>query len=340
MDETMNTMQVMEESVPEARPIETIEAEIWLFKQQAGMSILEIGRRLIEAKAQLEHGEWLVWLAEKVEFSEATAQRFMRLAREYPNPSPVTDLGASKALALLALPASEREEFVSETHTVNGEEKTVAEMSRRELEAAIRERDEARNAVEAMRETVAAAESKAEEYRKQLCDALEDAEAGRMAADEEIETLRRQLEQLKDAPVAVETVVDQEAIERAREEEAERLQKKIQAAEKAKEQAERAKADAEQELAAVKVAQEEAGAVAAREKQAMAEQVEALQKKLAVASSSEMVIFKLHFEQGQQSINKMTESIGRIAEAGDTEGAEKLKNALRALLNASLGVLG
>lgn len=191
-----------------------------------------------------------------------------------------------------------------------------------------------------MREAVAAAEGKAEEYKKQLIDALEEATAGQTEVNAELEILRRQLEQLKEAPVAVETVVDQEAIERAREEEAERLQKKIQAAEKAKEQAERAKADAEKELAAVKVAQEEAGAVAAREKQAMAEQVEALQKKLAVASSSEMVIFKLHFEQGQQSINKMTESIGRIAEAGDTEGAEKLKNALRALLNASLGVLG
>ena len=81
----------------------------------------------------------------------------MRVEREYQNPSPVTDLRASKALTPLAFPTSERGGFVYETHTVNGEEKTVAEMFRRELEAAIRERDETRNAVEVMQEIVAAA---------------------------------------------------------------------------------------------------------------------------------------------------------------------------------------
>ena len=80
------------------RPIEAITEEIIFYKAQAGAAILEIGKRLNEAKAQLPHGEWLGWLQEKVDFSESTAQRFMRLAKEYENPSPVTDLGASKAL--------------------------------------------------------------------------------------------------------------------------------------------------------------------------------------------------------------------------------------------------
>lgn len=74
------------------------------------------------------------WLAEKVDFSEATAQRFMRLAKEYSNPSPVADLGVSKALVLLALPDFERDEFVSEKHTVNGEEKTVADREKLQKE--------------------------------------------------------------------------------------------------------------------------------------------------------------------------------------------------------------
>lgn len=37
----------------------------------------------------------------------------------------MTDLGVSKALVLLALPASERDEFLEKKHTVNGEEKGV-----------------------------------------------------------------------------------------------------------------------------------------------------------------------------------------------------------------------
>lgn len=351
MDEINNVgeLTVSAEQHMEVRPIEVITAEIWLYKQQAGAAILEIGRRLNEAKAQLSHGEWLPWLEEKVEFSEATAQRFMRLAREYENPSLVTDLGASKALQLLALPASERDEFIAEKHEVGGQEKTVLEMSKRELAQAIKERDEARKKAaemeKTMEEQLEAAENRVEGYAKELKAAKEKAAADMEKAQRDIDSLKAELEEVAAGPaaVAVETVVDEEAVkaaaEAAREKTAAELKTKIEKAEKAKERAEQAKAKAEQDLAAVKVAQEEAQAVANREKQAMAEQVQDLQKKLAVASSSEMTIFKLHFEQGQTSINKMSDCITNMAEAGDVEGAEKLKNALRALLNSTLEVL-
>jgi hypothetical protein len=39
------------------------------------------GDLLIEAKAQLEHGQWLPWLVEHCEIPEKTAQRYMRMAR-------------------------------------------------------------------------------------------------------------------------------------------------------------------------------------------------------------------------------------------------------------------
>jgi hypothetical protein len=44
----------------------------------------EIGGLLIEAKAQVSHGEWLPWLAENVAISERTAQEWMRLAKADP----------------------------------------------------------------------------------------------------------------------------------------------------------------------------------------------------------------------------------------------------------------
>ena len=105
------TEMFREEGAPEgklsiSRGIAVITDEIIFYKQVGGQAVLEIGKRLIEAKAQLKHGEWLDWLRDRVEFSEASAQRFMRLAREYGNASLVTDLGTSKALELLALPAS------------------------------------------------------------------------------------------------------------------------------------------------------------------------------------------------------------------------------------------
>ena len=96
----------------------------------------------------LPHGEWLPWLTEQVEFSERTARNFMRLAREWTNRQALADLGAAKALTLLALPPEEREQFMAENHIVNGEEKTVIDMTSRELEKAVKERDEALRAAE------------------------------------------------------------------------------------------------------------------------------------------------------------------------------------------------
>lgn len=130
----------------EGRDIEAITNDILEAKRRGGEAILTIGRCLTEAKQSLPHGEWLPWLNERVEFSESTAQRFMKLAREWSNPSALTDLGAAKALTLLALPAEEREVFMTEHHNVGGEEKTVIDMTSRELEKAIRERKEAQEA--------------------------------------------------------------------------------------------------------------------------------------------------------------------------------------------------
>ncbi len=118
MIETVSGLQ--EEAAPQVRDINVITEEILSLKQTAGDAILSIGDRLIEAKGMLTHGEWLSWLEDRVEFTERTAQRFMRLAREWRNPTALSDLGATKALTLLALPPEEREKFIEEVHVVNG----------------------------------------------------------------------------------------------------------------------------------------------------------------------------------------------------------------------------
>lgn len=201
------------------RGIETITEEIIFYKNVGGQAVIEIGRRLTEAKAQLKHGEWLPWLREKVEFSETSAQNFMRIAREYGNTHLVGDLGASKALVLLALPASERENFASEKHLVNGEEKSVSEMSKRELEEAIRqrklaelERDKMQRELDEQRkanEEAAAVAKKAEELkaaeaqRDEARKAVENAEAGRKAAEEQAAALRAELEKARKSAAAM-----------------------------------------------------------------------------------------------------------------------------------------
>lgn len=132
-----------EEKQLQIRPLETIEAEINFYKQQTAIGIIEIGKRLIEAKEQVPHGEWGKWLKDKVEFSDRTARRFMQCAIEFENRSALTNLNQSKIFALLDVPAEEREVFISTPHEVNGQSKTVDEMTTRELQQAIKEKNDA-----------------------------------------------------------------------------------------------------------------------------------------------------------------------------------------------------
>ena len=152
----------------EDKPLDLLTEEILFYKRQAGRANIEIGKRLLEAKAQLGHGEWLPRLREKVDNSERSAQNFMRLAREYSKSADIADLGASKALALLALPETERAEFAAETHTVNGVEKTASEMTARELREAIQARDRA--LLEAREEAAKAHRRELEEAERQARD--------------------------------------------------------------------------------------------------------------------------------------------------------------------------
>lgn len=125
------------------RPIQQIETEINILKVQTAQNIIEIGKRLIEAKAQLQHGEWLPWLRDKVEFSQQTASNFIRVANEFGNYQTLGNLNPAKLYALLDVSSDDRQSFIEEKHEVGGEEKTIDEMTTRELQAAIKAKKEA-----------------------------------------------------------------------------------------------------------------------------------------------------------------------------------------------------
>ena len=69
------------------RDIRTVTAEIRSLHRQAQCMVLgyaiEIGRKLKEAKTLLPYGQWGQWLREEVEFSQSTAQNFMKIFEEY-----------------------------------------------------------------------------------------------------------------------------------------------------------------------------------------------------------------------------------------------------------------
>ena len=299
----------------EGRDIEAITNDILEAKRRGGEAILTIGRCLTEAKQSLPHGEWLPWLNERVEFSERTAQKFMKLAREWSNPNTLADLGASKALMLLALPESERERLA--------EDHNVIDMSARQLEQAIRERKEAQEAAaraEAEAKTAEEARAKMEEDMKLLNARLSGAQEDREQAARAAARLEAELEELKARPVevAVETVVDQEAIEKARAEAVAEMRAKLNKAREAKEAAEARRKNAEEALEQIRLQLEE---------QARAE------KKAALGEDKDLAQFELLFDQTKETVNRMHGILLKV-QSRDKDAAGRLSKALTALAEA------
>lgn len=333
-----------ENSMMETRTIQAVTLEIKTLHRQAQQVVLgyaiEIGRRLVEAKALLPHGEWGNWLRDEVQFSQSSAQNFMRIFEEYgadqmgifgqeAKSQTLGNLPYTKALRLLALPAEEREEFVQNND--------VEELSTRELDKLIRERDEARRlaqdaaakAEQALKEVGISGERNYELEKK-----LEEANKRAEEADEEAASLEKELANLRAQPkeVAVETVVDTAAVDQARKEAkaaAERdLNTKLAETEKKLKAAMADAAEAKKAVeAAVATAKQETGK-AAEEAKAKAE---ALEKQLKVAGSPAVAEFKVHFEEAQREIGAMLDCLQNIREAGDDERHSKLSKALAAL---------
>ena len=307
----------------EGRTIETITDEILDAKRAGGEAILTIGRCLIEAKDMLPHGEWLPWLNERVEFSERTARNFMRLAREWTNRKTLADLGAAKALTLLALPPEEREQFMAETHQVDGQEKNVIDMSARQLEQAIRERDEARKAAEAAKaeaSTAQQAQAKMAEDMRLTKALLESARADADSAGSRARVLEEKLRMLQEKPVevAVETVVDPEALEKARAEAVAEMQDQLDKAKEAKVKADEKRKRAEASVEILKKS---------------LENMERSEKKAALSADKDLAQFEVLFDQTQANVHRM-QGIMLKVRGRDADAAGRLSKAIRALAEA------
>lgn len=264
----------------------------------------------------LPHGEWLPWLTEQVEFSPRTAQNFMRLAREWSNTQTLADLGASKALTLLALPAEEREQFM--------EDHNVIDMSARQLEQAIKDRDEARKAAEAAQaeaRTAEQARAKMAEDMALLNARLTGAREDREQAVESAKKLETELAELKNRPVevAVETVADPEALEKARAEAIAEMQAKLDKAKERQKKAEAQAKEAQADLAQVKTQLQES---------------ERARKNAVLASDEDMATFQVLFQQAQDQANKMRGILLKLRGRADQTAAQGVEKALRALSEA------
>lgn len=285
------------------RSIEIVTAEIYTIRDNAARvfmdSVVQIGRRLEEAKQLVPHGEWTDYLDTKLGYKPSTAQNYMRIAREFGDGQigmsgkTASDffgnLGYSQLLPLLGLPEEEREQLA--------EEHDLAGMSSREIAALVKERDEAKAALEREKKDADDLGVEARRARKSLADAK-----GKLKAVE------REYQEQKEAA-------------QANAQAAAELQRKLdELADKANQP--RELTDEEREALRAEVAAEQAKAVKAAEARAD----EALARLEKVKNP---VAHKVNFLFGELSstFNRLREALQELAKS-DEEAAGKMSKAI------------
>lgn len=92
-----------------------LKTEIKSYISQISQNIIEIGKRLIQAKSLVKHGEWSTWLENNFSLSQNVAGRFMQVAERFSNSATSQNLNQSQMIALLSLPdAKETEKFIEQ----------------------------------------------------------------------------------------------------------------------------------------------------------------------------------------------------------------------------------
>ena len=186
---------------------------------------------------------------------------------------------------------------------------------------------------------------KQREKAQRLQDALSEANTSAQAAEEEHTRLAQELEELRSRPAEADTAAVEAARQAAIAEMTEKVDKAKDAKEKAEEKrkaAEESLEAAQKELADLKAKKPEVRELTQEEKDALtaeavnkvkaesAEQLQGLEKKLAAADPN-VAEFKVRFTSWQEEYQKMTEVLGRIAQADEERGA-KLRQAVKAAL--------
>lgn len=80
-------------------------SEIKALMKRAAQDILDIGQKLIEVKARIGHGHFGAWLAAEFDWSQDTANNFIRVAQRFSDIPKISEFAPS-ALYLLAAPST------------------------------------------------------------------------------------------------------------------------------------------------------------------------------------------------------------------------------------------
>jgi hypothetical protein len=319
-----------------------IAAEINDIKGQTRKMILynsiEIGRRLVEAKYLLGHGEWGEWLQNSVDYSQRTAENLMRIFDEYgadqitlltdnAKSQALANLSYTQAVALLGVPEEEREAFI-EAHDIDN-------MSTRELQQAIKERDQA-----------LADKEKADQEKVNAIQERDQFKSDSQAADVRITSLITEKDKLMKDLDAANKKVDEETVKLKndleknkkdldkKKSELEKLNSKIKELETkpldvkpgaTPEEIEKIKSDIAAEF-------EKDKAVLKSEKESAERRIKELEIKVTQQSNAAALRYKVFFEVLTKDFTEILKALSDIKET-DTETYDRYKNATMKLIS-------
>ena len=96
----------------EPATLEQLTLEVKFYLGQTAQNIIEVGKRLAQAKELVPHGEWQHWLQDNFQLSYRTAAKFMQCTERFSNVPTSAGLQSSQMFELLALPADEATAFI------------------------------------------------------------------------------------------------------------------------------------------------------------------------------------------------------------------------------------
>jgi len=323
--------EMMENSINHiARTHEHIAAEINSIKNQTRKMMLynsiEIGRRLIEAKQLVAHGEWGIWLGEKVDYSQRTATNLMRIFEEYgadqltlleenAKSQAIANLSYTQAISLLGVPEEERENFI-ETHDIEN-------MSTRELQKAIKEREQAIKEKEELEEKLKFAVKDAETSKssyENVSQSYERLEKVNKEYYERTEKLKRELEETKKQISEAKEIEDDEEVEK--------LQASLNETESELVTSQKKIAELEQKLKE-KPIEITAETIIEKVPEEVERELNELRKKVQL-SNSNATKFSFIFDELVKKFRELLAALEEMKET-DPEGHEKYKKAVSAL---------
>lgn len=326
-----------------AAEINTIKAQTLAVVQNA---TLEIGKRLIQAKGAVGHGNWSQWLKDNVDYSERTAQNIIAIYERFGNgqqklfgasadPEQVAKLNRSQMLALMSIKDEEQCFEFMEEH-----KEDLQDMSKRELEAAIKElnetkaqKDEAeRGAAEKQEQLEKALSEKADLQEKYQAEMVKLQEQLKQAGDnEELYSLKKKLAEMEKK--AAEDKADSDKCYSNLHHE---LYNRIKDLNKAREAIQELKKENE----AMKNAPVEAAVVEKVPEETLKE-MDALKAKIAELEkakpekSKEEKAFARHFENIREELQAAVECLGRL----DGDKAEKCRGIFKKMLEATINAV-